>query len=324
MAPSVRRTGFSATARYRAATTRPSRRRDPSTASATGRCSSTSSSEALGARRRRPACSFEVERSTPTTGRPHDRRDAGERGRRPPAPGKLTIPMSAANGPPGPVAVDVGRSAGGAGPAVHRRAQPGAGRHRRRAPSRVSRGQAADGRDQRGVQPRRRLHRRRPPPHRRRAVGAHRRLRTAASPTSSARATPDDVRKAELVTGKQRGSSGAVAVLRHPRRDRPPATARSTPGTYYERAMRLGPHRVRHRRACRARPSCAGIERFRSVLLARRIDRGGVAAGPAAPSASRRRGRPRPRRPPAPPQDRRPVRSRSCWPSSTAWSAWTR
>ena len=65
----------------------------------------------------------------------------------------------------------------------------------------------------RGLQPDRRVHRRRRAPHRRRAVGAHRRVRAAASHGQLGRATPDDVRKsAARRRASERGSSAVAAV----------------------------------------------------------------------------------------------------------------
>jgi hypothetical protein len=117
-------------------------------------------------------------------------------------------------------------------------------------------------------------------------------------PTMLIRATPDDVRKAELIRGKQ-------AWLATPslffdilvETDRRRGTQHAW--QYYELAMRLA-HPVCAIDAVPSEAELAGLERFRSVLL-RAIDRGGVSrpggvvGQPASAAAAAR--------PPAPPQE---------------------
>src|SRR3954453_5824205 len=117
-------------------------------------------------------------------------------------------------------------------------------------------------------------------------------------PTMLGRATPDDVRKAELVAGKQSwlaAPSLFFDILVETDRQRGTQHA----WQYYELAMVLA-HTVCAIDAVPSEAELSGIERFRSVLL-RAIDRGGVrrpggvVGQPASTAAAAR--------PPAPPQE---------------------
>jgi hypothetical protein len=117
-------------------------------------------------------------------------------------------------------------------------------------------------------------------------------------PTTLVRATPDDVRKAELIRGKQSwlaAPSLFFDILVEIDRQRGTQHA----WRYYELAMRLA-HTVCAIDAVPSDAELAALERFRSVLL-RAIDRGGVSrpggvvGQPASDAAAAR--------PPAPPQE---------------------
>ena len=116
--------------------------------------------------------------------------------------------------------------------------------------------------------------------------------------TMLGRATPEDVRKAQLVAGKQSWLSAPSLLFEIlVETDRQRGTSHAW--RYYELSMRLA-HTVCAADAVPSEAELAALERFRNVLL-RAIDRGGVArpggavGAPASGSSAAR--------PPAPPQE---------------------